>query len=118
MSNRIALTLTVDVRPHFRDRQTVERGEKLGRGSIGERLLGTQRPIGSLGEIQLDAVAGAENDRFAAETHGDGVESTMQRLAVEGQPFAHRDRGVLVTTADGEEDHRRPPLLPLDCIDE
>src|SRR5205823_3933867 len=82
--------------------------------TVGQQFFRAERPIKGLGEIQLDAIAGAEDDRFAAEAHGHGVEGAVQGVAVEGEPFTHRDRRVLVTTADSEEDHGTP-FCPTGC---
>ena len=92
------------------DRQTVEVGEEGGDGVAVERRGHAGGLVEDAGQVQLDAVAGAEDDGLAVEAAGERVEGGGQLVVAERQPFADGDGRGAVAAADGEEDHDGPPV--------
>src|SRR5262249_25874469 len=60
-------------------------------------------------QVQLDPVAGAEDDRLAAVARAQLVQRAGQLGTVESQPLAHRNGRIAVIAADGQEHHGAPP---------
>ena len=87
----------------------VEEKGALGDGQAVElaQKLGDQLDIGhhgdiDAGQVQLDAVAGADDRRLDAIAGAELVEGARQVGAVERQLLAHADRGGAEAAADGQ----------------
>src|SRR5205814_1754646 len=79
-------------------------GERLGLGEKLDQLLGARARVNGAGEVELDAVAGGEQDQFAVgETLLEKIESFGALLGVEGQALAQFERGGGVVQSQEQE---------------
>src|SRR5581483_12199178 len=68
-----------------------------------------QRPVQDLPGIQLDPVAGAEDDCLAAEASIQFIERARQLIAVERDAFTDLHRRVAKAATDNVENHGPTP---------
>src|SRR5258708_27766698 len=88
-------------------------GQEAGH-NVGVQRSGVSRGmIEDTCDVQLDAVASAEDDRFAVEARGERFERAGQLVLAEAEALAHGDGGIAMAATDGEEVHRGPP--PRGC---
>ncbi len=108
MAHRLGLPVNVQMRTNGRGRQIVEVGKEF-RDVLGVHFPRGLRPMEDAADIKLDAVTSAEDQSLAVETCAQLRMSAGQLFIVEGEAFAHIDRGGLVAASDGVKDHRLPP---------
>src|SRR5207248_2135445 len=82
----------VELAQEFRDQCRVERDRRV-----------------SAAQVQLDAIARAQDDGLAAVAGGQLVQRAWQAVAVEGQLLAQLDRRVVKAAPHDEEHHGPPP---------